>query len=1233
MLQELDIYQPGFTYTVALNASQSFSRLAHALVYNQLFNPFNCENMSDGLSVIITEHNLEKWSLRNLFHAALNHYDYNFYTEVNQITSCGQGLAILTLDELPDFVEHVSELVNQREVAVNELLAYIHKLTNQREGRDEQIERLPLEQRQQLEALALKADLKLSPRISGEAKEVLRKDQQSYAESLYELHEQATLVQQYLTSDATDYSFVYDYIGSHVPNAPASTQAPTSLPQGASADTLNQVLDQAASEQEPTASLDSTSLTATPTSLTAATQAPATQKTTPYEPVKRRVNFRTLPLGVVILSAGYLYNDPVYYSQRKHLLELVKAFLPSATVWVEQQRQASYTPLEDFSRYPLRNVAYQTYLYSPTAYFLQTGNVGQNNDRIHLEALTEYQDYRNFVARSGCTVNSQGTALRVSPGKNFHKLRDFSAPFVLALTFAQGQREVLFVVKDLAASQAQLEQAVALSPNLKGCLRYLRLVAKDALKYMLGSFELALVDIDVELERNDICMLSWLTKQLVEDHSPMIVYGAGDRKLKAKSTASVDYTGQQAQAVLDYLRDRRPSFRNKPAEQVDKPYIPCLSDNSVQAVDYFAHQEKRNWNSQLSGDKYLTVRTNNREISYYPNLSANQFVLAGFNSKFFDSPFDVRSYKGEENLVPLPFYQNFNLNSGDLITNISLAIHRIINLFSLRHLRLSKYEHLNVVWLCDHEELLPVYHKLFTNIFNKETQVDVKVWLASEITPETPTLLNQYSHKELNERKLRYLTALTFIKKFVPASLNMSKRNPAVETNFSLETPVDQLLEEVVKFWKGMEDHQLDQDRKPILQSIYTSFKQLDERLQQYAADGVLGQSNIYLATFKQFKELKLKEVVPDLLVVESCTDLQDPLRAADFANTLAEISAMHTPHSLMLISSPEPDAEYLLSQLERQRRNITRRPSLLNIALELPSAARYGYLVEFSNLDYDKLLQAGKLAPHSPEQATALAAKVGQQLPHLPFAALNTLTLPLSAYVQPTSPNPDYLVVGGSPVEAVNSRGYLPAVGEQEEQVQFPFVGISESTTVNTALSLIIAPKATKARGLLVVPETLVDYFSVLGGAFGFIVHSYESVRAERAIFSHAVIIAEEGMSPAVVSQAALLARGYKNIGSLFVLQAAQTNKAVWAALATVSHGRIESRLLNHRPHTIASKLASKSDFISPHLLNPQITRSATGMRQQGEYTLNTELASIYAKVAPVSIDKAKAKAKKKRK
>lgn len=1309
-IMNYDIYQPGFTYTIGFENEIRKINVALAALTNLHNNPLSSEGLVDSASLYLVDNELEKDLVRPFLETFTNYHKLRLCSSVNKLDFCGNGVLLLTLDELPAAVVKLSELNRERNQHLTELLSLLRSVFEKTSYVETEISQLPPKIKLEILEAVKRADLYAGHKILNK--------------TLFDLHERAENLQSFCALDTATYQTKHILI-----------------------------TDLGAKEVENT---------------------------------EVTYNYSAVPVGLVFIHSGNLYDNPAYYAKRKYLLDFLKPLIPSFMYWAEFRRQENYQHIEEFSRFPLRNINLRVERANST-YFLQTSGVNADLSRMHFNPMFELQDFRGFKLHNSFNLTNNNTSLRLSPSKIITKLKDsnLTTQMITALQFGVTQRSTLLVVKNHEQAVAKLNYASSLSANLQSAQRNLAVVAIDDLPFYPYCTEIVIIDKDVELTQDHVAKLVSLTSVPQEDDvSGLFIFGSGEiqgsqpkkakqnknKSKKHKTTQELeellepnlvlveadfeaeDLTEKQLEVVQNYLRDHRVHQRNLSLADTNFSYMPSLTDNALQAIDYFAHQEHRNWNSQLSSEKALTVRSNNREISYYPNLSNNQFILSCFNNHLFDNPLTFVNTNSELSKSEKfsNYYTNLNLNSGDLVTNISVAIHRIINLFTNRNQRIGRLQNINVVWLLPdgQEDLIPVYEKLFTNIFNKESS-------PVNISRVSPELIQEIEDKNIVElwRRLKawYVNGLKFVRTFINFYKGVAplEIQPEFIEHFDAEMPVEAIFAQItglindpshiVLFSKFTEDehfvsrvsdlinhsiclkilleHQIALDAKegktnteaehylafinrlvngrqnreyqqemlkffevqkaaqervareradqasqqasqqaaqqaaqetqatqetqtaqtstadnsqpqtseptttqeehkgenkaeskaeskaenkaeskgeskaeattpnptadyefrfhrfPTPQQVervthlrrLITNKAIEARMQILASLSIdhdldqLSQSNIFIATVKQYEEFGLDMLSPDTIVVESMVDLYDSNKSVEFANAVLELFSNGIPANVVMISSPELDAENLMNfaeaNVQRPHGFHFKRLSNLNNVYEVPTSERYGYVVDFEAEEFMEPSYQDFVCPEFDAAEVVRQFNKDQQNFRLPQAVMKTFTLPLSAYSLPTKPNTDYLINEGVQLDCLNRFGYIPSMGEKLQELTINYSNFTADKIVNAALNLLLSNRGSKNRGLVVVnhPE-IKKFFEQFIQAANISVHDFDSVVSERVIFSHAVVIAtaEEQVEQSIIQHVALLTRGFKTPGSIFLFTNATSQTRLLQLLAT---------------------------------------------------------------------------------
>ncbi|MFC6275962.1 hypothetical protein [Psittacicella hinzii] len=1145
-----DMYLSGYTYAAQFDNDIDRYLMSMLSLLNQVTNPLAVEGTSDVLNLFLVDNEIEKETVVEIIKPYVANFlqtklhQFKCFTKVEEIDTAGVGLAILTLDELPSFMVKYQELVKSRTNFIKGFLAWTSEVIEQNQGKDVAISRENISPEQY-------AKLNELPHVNHDI--TLKRELEQYLNNepftLYELYSHLQSVYEFLTASSETYEtshMVYqrDKDGNDV------------------------------------------------------------------EVGERVYQYQAAPIGLLYVFNGYLYNNPEYYAQRSHLLTFIKALNPNTFVWCDEAKQEQKLHLETLSRLVVRNVQVKMFeCFAP--YFLELNSITGNNERVHFNLLLEYQDARNFVTGNGLT-SAQNSVLRLAPSKHFSKLRDIDPQLLVSLAFGVLQRTVLVVTNDRAQTTQQIEEICAQVAELRAGAKQLAIVEAKELPFYRGRIEVAVLLKDVEISRNLLADLSCIVDSPSDQYSALIVFGtiknAKHKRRKAKDgeesieeEQSLDLVEQQRKVIHDFLRDRRIVRRNTIPNDSTFYYPPSLCNIDLQSADYFEHQEKRNWHSQLSSDKFLTVRFNNREISYYPNLNGNLMVLAGINRNYFSrlgvSTIYERDSKAtfkDINIVTNAYHQN--LNSGDMITNISIAIHRLINLFTERKKRISYMRNVAAYWIVSDSqaELLSLYSKLFCNIFNKEPDAQVNIKILSEIT-NAPLEANSVMNSETNPlsdmiiRKMEYENLLLNLEEYKRyLRQHCSQQNPGFEKVQSLletmeQSDIDQQIYLYIESLRRALSQAGEQDL-PLDENMLDSYQymiDIYDRNKDYKAD-----TEIVLMTQSEYRNY-LTNTSPDVIVVENSYDLYQDSTASNFANFVRELFSI-TGTSTILISSPESSAEELVHTTDSSEN----RASNTQIVYDLPSAERYAYGVNFSQEDFNDSSYVNFEA--SAYNYDKLIEALRKDINSAPIAALQAFDLPLTSYALPQESNGDYRIYEKEQLPALRRYGYIPALGEKELEIQLNYLSATPSKIVNTILSLLLQQKNTKSRGLVVVNNPEVKAFlECFANEFSFVVHDFNSLNLERAVFSHAVIVADNDvyLQQAVIQHVSLLTRGFKTTGTIFLLANMEAQTDVLGIIAQDQAYEFGGHLLSVYPNvsqiTEQKQIASRMfryDFFSPY-------------------------------------------------
>ncbi|WP_147396807.1 hypothetical protein [Psittacicella hinzii] len=1131
-----DFYLSGYAYAIEHAFDDTRYICAFSVLEQYIYNYFGVVNHeNDLLALYLVDNNVSKVNLHSLLKRQIaEHFDNNLkgnlpvYTSVEAINSAGLGVAILTLDELPDFLVKFEGLVNRRKVALQKYLEITKKILENNQGKDIKLNdpSVSPELKEQLIALAQEENLTfLFPYGQLQTATNL---------SLYSLNAKAQSLLDFFTENSTSYE-------------------------------------------------------------TSKTVYGKMEDGTDVEISDKTYRYTTAPLGLLYVLDGYLYNLPKYYAKRAGLIPFMRALNPQTMFWCDLFRQTQRLNLEDLTSLVVRKI-YPKILDTLVPYYARLDNIGGNKDRVNLTLLNEYQDLRNFVNGSGVSTSGPYT-IRLSPSKFLSRIKGIDGQLLTAFSFAVRQRKTLIVTDNMERTVEEVEALFEQAPELRNHLNFLNIISAEDLTLFRTQYEVIVILKEVKLDQDLLPLINSSAWRHQEVASPLIIYGTDVNKLEASYRGDQDSLEkvqenlfEQQKAVLDFLRNRRMVRRNNLPVDVNFYYTPTLSATDTVFSNYFDHQEQRNWNSQLSSDKFLTVRLNNLEISYYPNLNGNLFALAGVNRNFFTTPISGKQNLSDENISGNIYH--LNLDSGDLISNLSIAIHRLISLFTERKKKVSHMRNVSAFWVVSDSQaaLLPVYAKLFTNIFNKEENAGVVVKQFAEIKdqPLSPTSILAVDSKYDQVRNEAYDNVVAVVEQiknnFVANLLEQSYHDDS-KPGFSSEdsTIVDQILNQ-------------DIDSDILLAVNYISqLKVTNPKLVNADLELVLdfyennkeyfGETELILLTRSDYLQY-CREANPDVIVIENCLDLYKRETASEFAEFVKNLF-IEKRSSLVFISSPEPATDGVVKLADITGQRIPTQ----HLICDLPTSDRYAYGINFNAMEFKTLSDKEFKADGDPQ---ALAAYLKENLAKAKVARLEAFDLPISAYNLPQNPNPDYYLVDKGQLEAKRRYGYIPALGEKALDIYVPYLDVTKSKVVNAALSILLQPRNNKTRGLVVVNNAKAkEFLAALAPEFGFVVHDYKSIELERAVFSHAVVIAdpEREIPQAVIQQATLLARGFKSTGSVFLLANMQEIAPTLGFLALDSTVFSGGLLMNYYPpisqlleNPTATYKMLRVDFFSPY-------------------------------------------------
>lgn len=1122
-MRKLEFFQPHLTYTMQFTNEFEKFRVAVCSFFNQLYNPFENESMPDFINLYLVDNQLEKELLRSeLQHACASYLLCSFWDDPKQIVSCASGVCLLTIEEMPDFVVHYSQLANQRLQKLEQLQAFIHKIIDGHHNRDQLITSLSSEVATQLNQLIAEAELTkyaVDPRLS-----------------LYGLN---------------------DIIETHLEYY--NTQMVTFDIRQSIVETVHEKESQERYELEKNFS---------------------------------EVTYRACPVGVVFVHSGSIYNLSNYYNVRKYHLNYLKGIVPISMIWAEEFGQESYTLIEEFSRYPLRNIYTNLISYEEEMQYLVAG-FGQemsNFEQINLiptQGRLPLTSHRSAHGRNAITNDTQ-QYLTIYPPKNFARFNNAPLSLIVALTYAMNDNNVVYVVNDRDVALAHAEQIVAEFPHLKNLQERVAIVAENSFYHYPYLNNVAVISESVDLNsdllahaRSGLLFQMETFEELETLHVPnydhcSIVY-ASDITL---NQLNAHHAGAEAdplsyeellecewdERTIRNLKFFRHGFtgnyrlvqRNIQLAKSNKIFGLDLSNLSYQSLLYFSKQERRDWNSQLSGDKFLTVRHNQREVSYYPNLSANQYVLAAFHKNLFcnfwaqvnpNSPFE------QDWLAPEPTIFNHNVNTGDLVTNISVAIHRIINYCSNRAEQISAHTRVNCVWVVadNDEDLIPCYQKLFTNIFTKEQDAEVNIVTSAHLD-KFMLKHDLFNQRDIESKKL-YVTLMRYARQCYPAlrRYGLEKHDPEILRALTVENGFDELVQNLNNYFSKHKEvvAELFPLNVGVIEEIITKVYPLFASYQPSEA-----LTNILIIKQSDYQRHLLSAKSPDLVVFESSYDLLDRDEAFEFAHQVTATVNLSTATNIMMVANPNPvNANFFTGLRDFLHRGNDEcefhlgysEDTHLNNIFDLPAAERFTYGIIFNEADF---LTKDYLAPEYAEVQVRNVLKAYNTNNAAVFEQIDVqaYTLPLNGYAIPRGENPDYRVSNGEQLDFSHVREwglnplqeYEPALGERLHTIRLPYAQYTTSKVINTAISLLLAAKHTKSRGLLVTDnQTVIDFFTPYKEEGNFVIHTTKSLRSERAVFSHCVILADpfSPLKPAVVEHATLLTRGFKTPGSVFLL------------------------------------------------------------------------------------------------
>lgn len=1093
ILQANDMYLSGFAYAVSFD--NDYNRYLDAIIalYNQIRNPLGFEGVSDLLNVLIVDNQNEKDVFIEIVTPVVEKYFNNrlaqkvpLYTSLQQINSSGLGIAIITLDELPAFLTKYDELVKRRLKGINKVLTWANQVLESHQSKDFILNDKNLSQEELKRFLEIFAESECTLLLEREKLDQVAKD----GISLYQLYSHLQSVHDFLTQSNVNYEVKH-------------------------------------------------------------TRFERNESGNDIEIGEDIYQYSTAALGLVYIANGYLYNKPNYYKQRAHLLNFIRSLRPNYLVWCEEPRQEQRLQLESLTHLTVRR-ACNIVFHSTDTYALELTSIQGNNERINFNLLAQYQDLRSFRIGNGYSSGPQNT-LRLTPGKHIARLKNADSQLLTALTLGVLQRLVLVVTANREETIAQIESYCEQVPELRAAAKQLAIINQEDVQFYRSHVEVAVILKEVKVTRNLLADLYCSVYMPPDQFSATIIYGVANsskgtvkgKKRKGENgeegieLQDSDLIDEQRNVIIDFLRDRRFVRRNNIPNDPNYYYQPVLSQLDTQFAEYFDHQEKRNWHSQLSSDKFLTVRFNNREISYYPNLNGNLYVLAGINRNFFSRPF-ASDYYNQLKTVTQPsdlineFTFNQNLNSGDLITNISIAIHRLINLFTERDKRVGCFRNVAAYWIVSDSqaELLPLYAKLFTNIFNKEPNVKVDIKLLSDaintpIAENSVLNINTNSYVKMTDRKLAYNFILYFAQLLIQEGSNLDVfANTLQQLNELKNHDINQFL---AVFEHTLEEYS---DNYNIIFEDPSFASMLHTTLDYFAMyNGYEGANEIVLMTVSEYQKY-CRDTAPDVIVVENSFDLYQESTAANFANFIRELLIL-SGVSIILVSSPDTTSEKLLYHAEFRFKRLDNSV----IALDVPTCERYAFGIHVAKNDF--LAPEYKNFKASDYDYDAVINYIKNETNARYKIAVRAFDLPLTPYALPQYSNQEYRIVERQQLPPERRFGYIPALGEKLVDIYVDYLPITPSVVINKAISVLLQAKNSKSRGLLVVqnPE-LKAFCENLAGEFGIVVHDFKSVALERAIFSHAVIIADNNdyLQHAVLQHVTLITRGFRFPGNIFM-------------------------------------------------------------------------------------------------
>lgn len=1083
-----DIYLSGYAYAPVFEHDIDRYYLAMLTLLNQVHNPFGVINLEgDVLSLFLVDNIIEKKNVETLTREiAANSLDsellgkFKVYTSVEQIERAGLGVAILTLDELPDFLVKYTALVEQRVANLNAILEITFKILDSSAGKDIYLDDPAVDGklREQLVQLANQEELYFDFTLEEELKL-----------SCYALHSKVQMLIDFLTEQQSSYQ------------------------------TTKIVCDRDEQGNE-------------------------------IEVGEKVYTYRNAPLGLVYVFNGYLYNNPEYYKKRQHVFSYIRALNPQTLVWCDQYRDEQTLNLEDITNLVVRSVQVNLFSYY-LPYFAKVSNVFSSNGKINFALLPEFQDIRTFNTGHGLTPGSDST-LRLAPSKNLQKVKNIDAQLFVALTFALQQRQVLVLSHDVEKTCQEIEAACKEVPELRAISNYLTVVSDKELPFFRTTCAVAVVLKEVKLTHNLISCLSSIISSSIMTYSPLIIYGTdfegrNNKRRKQNNEAETPsdleqefkpLIEQQEKEIKNWLRNRRIRRRNNISQDGQLFYAPALGCVDEVSPTYFNLQEQRNWNSQLSSDKFLTVRLNDLEISYYPNLNSNLMVLGGMNHNFFTNC--VGEFKphavNDASFSRLGSFYHANLNSGDLITNVSIAIHRLINLFNNAENKVGSLRGLSVYWILNDEEhtLAPLYAKLFNNIFNKEENARVNVKIYRELTSpvESNSVLDKENSNLQDFTKSAYDEAVHVVNQIrndvlsqlLDSKLAKDEKNQKFIDDL-INSNVDDEFARYLDFGQKVEDQESDFYLDAI--ALVIGGLLLPEGTERQLHE-------IVIMTQEEYN-LHGKFTHPDLVVLENVSNLYSLDKSAETAAFIGELFEQHD-FPVVLVSSPETCSQVLLEHLDATDNRVIN-PRLI---YDLPSADRYAYGIHVDKAQHFKVSEFDGFAKAEQLDDFVALIKQGVDTGKVDSNVL-LFDLPMVSYALPRGQNPDYAIQEIKNLEGQRIfNAYIPSLGEKVQKLFLNNLAVTNDKLVNLALSILLQPRSNKVRGLFVTTDPeLYKFFSLLAPYFGFSVHNPQSLKTERAVFSHAVVMVtgDTYIDQELMQRTTLLTRGFKTPGSVFLI------------------------------------------------------------------------------------------------